>query len=611
LWLDRWWAALGRGPYRKSAVSTRTYRPLQMHRIPYSDLSETQVARALRAADPGPGCSSPLSSSLVGRRVKLVADAGGPTLEYHFRSERDLEFTENGGKALKAKYGALATRALLLVSHMIPGTQRGFQLILDPDKGLATIVEVRFSAYVAQEIADAQAGNRPPQFKNGHRNREVQRTIWFAYIDDGKPPPSARHTFTNRLEGKGLHWTQDNGIETLEFFLTVSYSNFVELTRFGGEMTICAPSDYIMINDHEFIYSRIECEFSGTFTLQIIDLFAMTQKGVRLGLSEKDELEYYLYSGTGDITGQIASFEVFGDNGEKRSPRRVYRPLETFDVMSDEEVREQVLHHAIAFGDGKGSGSAGMGGYKGPRVERFSGKRLTVRMDAGPLLEYEFADGAQLKWRNVGDQTWREAWYEMYEPDEELYFFAHLLDAEFPRSCAMVALDMKNGLCTLVKGTTGTPFRNNETHPTFYFGVFQTDGSPTPPMYLRHGFTEEMMGEAVTWNYQPGNPGLSSMHFYATPSSYSWIIFQPDGAGGLQWSSPGWYSKLRDGVYLMAWVEEACNGTLGVICFNQRIMHDAGFGFHVGRTGLTLNVIGARARHAGKFDLKKYIGIKS
>ncbi len=47
------------------------------------------------------------------------------------------------------------------------------------------------------------------------------------------------------------------------------------------------------------------------------------------------------------------------------------------------------------------------------------------------------------------------------------------------------------------------------------------------------------------------------MHLYATPSSYSWIIFQPDGSGGLQWSSPGWYSKLRDGVYIMAWVEES------------------------------------------------------
>ena len=57
--------------------------------------------------------------------------------------------------------------------------------------------------------------------------------------------------------------------------------------------------------------------------MQVINLFDMTQKGVRLGLNEKDELEYYLYSGKGEITGQIATFEVFGNNGESRGPRRL------------------------------------------------------------------------------------------------------------------------------------------------------------------------------------------------------------------------------------------------------------------------------------------------
>jgi hypothetical protein len=293
----------------------------------------------------------------------------------------------------------------------------------------------------------------------------------------------------------------------------------------------------------------------------------------------------------------------------------VYRPIETFEVMTDEQVKDQVLNHAHAFGDGKGSGAAGMGGYKSELVTHFAGKKLTARMDNGPVIEYDFVDDRKLKWRYEGNPNWREAWYEMYEPDDQLYFFAHLLDAEFPRSCAMVALDMKNGLSTIVKGTTGTPFRNNETTPNYYFGVFQMEGGPTPPTYVRHGWTDEMVGECVTWNYQRANangtPGLTSMHFYATPSTYSWIIFQPDGSGGMQWSSPGWYSKLRNGVYIMAWVEEACNGTLGVICFNQRTMHDAGFGFHVGRNGLSLSVVGARARHAGKFDINKYVGLKT
>jgi hypothetical protein len=343
---------------------------------------------------------------------------------------------------------------------------------------------------------------------------------------------------------------------------------------------------------------------------------------MRLGFDEQDALEYYMFKGTGEVTGQIATFEVFGDNGEeiawgnraapsKKGERLVYRPLDTFPVMSDDEVRDQVLNHAHAFGDGEGSGAGGMGGYKSERVEALVGKSLTVRMDnGGPAIDYVFDEGLKLRWKYSGDSNWREAFYEMYEPDEELYFFAHFLDAEFPRSCAMVALDMKNGLSTLVKGTTGTPYRNNETTPQYHFGVFEMEGI-TPPRYLRHGWTDELVGEAVTWNYQPGNPGLTSMHLYLTPNSYSWVIFLGNGSGGMQWTSPGWYSKLRDDVYIMAWVEEACNGTLGVICFNKRTMHDAGFGYHVGPNGLSLSVVGARARHAGKFNIEKYLGIKA
>jgi hypothetical protein len=582
-----------------------------MHRIPYADLTESQVAHSLRAAASGPASKSTLSSGLGGKRFRIVTDEGGPILEYRFRNGRELELSENGGKRVKAGYGALEDRSLVLVSHMIPGTQRGYELVVDQHTRLATVFEVSFSSYAQQEIADAKQAMREPQFRNGRRNREAQRKIWFGYLDEGGAPPSARHTYTNRMEGKGIYWKQDDDVEILEFYLSITYSNFIELTRFGGELTICAPSDYIRIDDHRFIYSRIECEFSGIFTLQLVDLFAMAQMGVRLGLTETDALEYYMYTGKGEVTGQSASFEVFGNNNETRGRRMVYRPLETFEVMTDDEVREQVLHNAHAFGNGAGSDATDMAGYKSELITHFAGKQVTVRMDHGPVIEYDFVDGKRLKWRYGGDGHWREAWYEMYEPDDELYFFAHFLDAEFPRSCAMVALDMKNGLSTLVKGTTGTPFRNNESHPNFYFGVFLMEGAPAAPTYLRHGWTDEMVGEAVTWNYQRGNPGLTSMHFYATPSAYSWIIFQPDGSGGPQWSSPGWYSKVREDVYVMAWVEEACNGTLGVIVFNKRTMHDAGFNFDVGPDGLHIKVIGARARHAGTFEINKYLGLKT
>src|SRR4029450_5885513 len=104
------------GPTKENLVSTRTYRPLQMHRIPWSDLTESQVTQALRPAASGPGSKSTLSNALAGKRLKSGADEGGPTLEYNFRNGRELELSENGGKAVKAGYGALENRSLVLVS---------------------------------------------------------------------------------------------------------------------------------------------------------------------------------------------------------------------------------------------------------------------------------------------------------------------------------------------------------------------------------------------------------------------------------------------------------------------------------------------------------------
>ena len=64
-----------------------------------------------------------------------------------------------------------------------------------------------------------------------------------------RPAPTARHGITNRIEGKGFYWKQDTGIETIEHYPSVMFSNFVELTRFGGELSFCGPSDYIKISD--------------------------------------------------------------------------------------------------------------------------------------------------------------------------------------------------------------------------------------------------------------------------------------------------------------------------------------------------------------------------
>src|SRR5688500_18631787 len=133
-------------PTKEKAVSARNYRPLQMHRIPYTDLTEAQVLQALKPTASGPTSRSTLSNALAGKKLRIVTDQG-PTLEYNFRSGKELELSENGGKAVRSGYGALENRNLVLVSHMIPGTQRGYKVVVDQHSKLATVFEVSFSGH--------------------------------------------------------------------------------------------------------------------------------------------------------------------------------------------------------------------------------------------------------------------------------------------------------------------------------------------------------------------------------------------------------------------------------------------------------------------------------
>ena len=193
---------------------------------------------------------------------------------------------------------------------------------MDQGTNLATVFELWFSGY--------------------KDNREVQREIYYGYVEQpGQDAPKARHVTTNRVEGHGFYWKQDAGAETLKFFPSAAYSNFVELSRLGGELSFCGPSDYIKINQDRYIYTRTECEFSGTFTAYVMDMNRIEQVGVRLGFNADDALEYYVFRGKGEWLGQLAQFEKFGDESgspvsaaapgqtAKKGDRRVYRPFQT------------------------------------------------------------------------------------------------------------------------------------------------------------------------------------------------------------------------------------------------------------------------------------------
>ena len=584
-------------------MASTEYPKEQMHRIKYTKLSKDQIDRKLVPAAVGPKCASEFSNVLSGKSLKIVAD-DGPTLKYTFKDKNRLSVSVDGSGAVETGYGALtflmeaslsqygvlSQEQIVLFSHMIPGTQTGYNIVIDLNSNLATVIEVWFSGY--KDL------------------REVQRQIYYGCVEaEGKEAPKARHHLTNRVEGKGFHWIQDTGIETLEFYPSIVSSSFVELTRFGGELTFCGPSDYVQINDHLFLYDRTECEFSGIMTLYVMDLLDARQIGIRLGFNEEDELEYYMFKGSGKILGQLAIFEPFADHGEKiplatpgmneKGSRPVYRPFGDNPPMTEDELEGAVRKKTEIF-----AGGEAMAGNKMELTDFLVGVSLTVRYDDGPAWNYRFDDLRKLHWKSEDEEQWHEEVYEAFKPDDGLVFFAHMHSGMKPYECVKIVLDFANGLTSCVHSQVGSRYMANEVSYKFIFGVIEMEGL-TPPKYLRHTFTEELVGRALTWNY---SDTLTSMHVYSTPHSYSWTIFMENGAMGMQWSSPSQYAKIRDGVYLFSWVEEACNGGQGTIVINTKMMHDCGFGFSGTKDGLRLDTMGALARNAGIFDVKGFFG---
>ena len=582
-----------------------------MHRVKYTNLTKEQIGQRLKTAESaGPVSVSVLSDVLSGRTFKIVTDKG-LTLDYEFRSKNRLTLSENGGARIQAGYGALTLRQGVVFSHLIPGTQKGYNVFVDLETDLVTVFEVWFSSgmSIGRDLIV--------------EDRETQREFYFGYIEAaGKKPPEALHHLTNRIEGKGAYWKQDTGIETLELYASVASVNFIELTRHADYLSFCSPSDYVMINPNMFIHSRSEAEFSGIYTMYVIDLFGTpVQAGVRLGFNEKDELEYYMFRGEGEIVGQIAALEPFDVHGRDgmgaptaktqgtpgKGQRTVYRPVRDVPYMTDEEVHEAALKRTTAFGGAIDAAPSSMARNPMPFTDRLAGKEFTLRYDhGGPVRHYRFQDKYKLSYRDDGETRWLEADYRAFEGDENLFWFSHFLIDSKPRACVQIAVDFTNGLTTCINSRMGTPYYGNEASYDATFGVMEMAGI-NAPRYLRHEYTYDLVGHAFSCSY---SDQLTSMHLWPSPHSMSWTIFTENQTRGSQWSSPALMIKLRPMIYIFAQSEEAGTTNQMVAFYNLRIMRICGFEFVGGARGVNLSLVGGLCRHIGKFDIAKFYGPK-
>ena len=602
-----------------------------MLRINYTNLTKKQVEDALTGGA-SPVCTSKRCSRLVGKSLKMIFDKlpiEGPVLEYDFLSDAKLTLKENGGAAVECDYGAYTLNDVTLFSHMIPGTKRGYTIIVNWETAAITAFEMWFIDHEGLVIDTAVKYYEYDEVAalGGFINREVQRQYYFGYFErPGQEPPSVRDKLSLRFENCMINWRDDLGRNRISTYTSSTYSTLVELDVPDGGDVITLVSDILQINDHMFIYCFGEVEFSGRLGVEVIDLFTTKKIGVSMGIDEDDRFEHTLYTACGKNLGRFAAFYDFNDRGDRYSnfvkgrvdfsvkgARATYRPSIMWKKITAEDVAE-AGKNALIFS--KTDKNIMICDQSLPETAFCAGKTLTFRGDDGYAAEYDFTSATELKYRFEGEPEWHAEEYRATMLDDGLVILGHYRTGANPPGSHVLALDFKNGLATCIDARIGGRYDAHDVDPAYHFGVLETEGV-TPLRIYRQGFTDELLGRAFTWTY---SDDMSSIHIYNAPHSYSWTIIANSApgtpgnrAGGPVWSSPCEYIKLRDDVFIMNWIEHKWEGLMGCACMNLRIMHDCGFTFGVSHDGknIFLDKLGAMCRSAGCVDLSGIYPLRS
>ena len=163
-------------------------------------------------------------------RCEIVLD-NGPALGYRFADRNRLSLAEGDAAAVQAGYGALTLdRLVAVLAHgaghaaRIHGRHRSGHESRHRVRGVVQRLRGQPRSAAADLLRLRRAGRQGPRPRRGTASPTASK----ARASTGSRTPASRRSSSTRR---------------------VMYSNFVELTRFGGELSFCAPSDYVKIND--------------------------------------------------------------------------------------------------------------------------------------------------------------------------------------------------------------------------------------------------------------------------------------------------------------------------------------------------------------------------
>ncbi|MDR3309819.1 MAG: MoaF N-terminal domain-containing protein [Oscillospiraceae bacterium] len=222
---------------------------------------------------------------------------------------------------------------------------------------------------------------------------------------------------------------------------------------------------------------------------------------------------------------------------------------------------------------------AGAFQYVPPRTFELAGQKFELLMDDGYDLVLNFLNKKEVEWNYVNKEpsSPQKAEYDALKGDDTTYFVTFMLEGRpfEHRENWVVIIDLEQMLVTQQRSVVGeNPRWPYLVDSYFVFGAIKQDGVEFKS-YPRHGFTSDMVGNIVQWQY---SPDMATVHAYYTRDFYR--ITYPRNAttaeGAAQADSmnamvgalpssdePAFYVRIKRGMYLVSCTEQNMEKLMG------------------------------------------------
>ncbi len=250
--------------------------------------------------------------------------------------------------------------------------------------------------------------------------------------------------------------------------------------------------------------------------------------------------------------------------------------------------------------------------FRPPLVYELTGRQFTLEFDDGYDRILTFKDRKTLSFGTAGEE--KEYPYECLKAADRCYYVNFEEPTQRPRLSYTLVLDLVQDLVTMVLGHLYiNPKIPGVPSVDFVFGGIRREDGTVPT--ARHGFTTDLMGVSVDWNYG----SFDIAHVYATEHYYR-VAFTPRGLARAYRGNPSLRQtpsgsgerkpmprdpyedycsvvKIRDRLYLVSILEtvKARRSGFGdsiLVLINFDEMHDVGRSLGADGDGGTLGAFG-------------------